>query len=276
MLSRRSAFAVTLAVLLAGCAVRQPGDPLRPGFNLFSKEQDVQLGQEAAQEIRQQVHVVDNQALQNYINSLGQRLARTPEAGEYPYNFTLINDKSVNAFALPGGPIFVHTGLVLAADNEGQLVGVLAHEVAHVALRHGTSQVTKANIAQLPALLASAAIGDASILAQLGQVGIGLGFNSLLMSYSRGAETEADALGARMMAKAGYDPIEMARFFEKLQAEGGARAPQFLSSHPNPGNRMKAVQQEIGHMPPARYDGDTGQFQRMKSLISQLPPPQKK
>ena len=266
---------VLVAVLGSGCAARMPGEPLEPGFNVFSKEQDIQLGQEAAAQIRQQADIVENQELQNYVSRLGMQLAAQPQADGYPYSFTLINDDSINAFALPGGPIFAHSRLIEAADNEGQVVGVLAHEIAHVALRHATNQASKANLIQLPAVLAGAAIGQESVLAQLGQLGLGLGVNSVLLKYSRGAETQADALGTHLMAQTGYDPLEMARFFEKLEAEGGSGAPQFLSSHPNPGNRIQAVQAEIQALPPQQYQAGTGQFGQMKQMVAQLPPPRR-
>jgi predicted Zn-dependent protease len=180
---------------------------------------------------------------------------------------------SINAFALPGGPVFVHIGLMKVADNEAQLVGVLAHEISHVALRHATSEASKATLVQLHAAVAGQAIGQGSTIAQLGQLGLGVGVNSVLLKYSRDAEREADALGTRIMAQAGYNPLEMARFFEKLEAEGGARAPEFLSSHPNPGNRVSAVRAEVGTLPQRDYHVSTGQFPRMKQLAGQLPPP---
>ena len=264
-----------VAMLLAGCAARRPGDPLRPGFNTFSKEQDIQLGQEAATQIRRQVDVVDNQQLQQYVSTLGRRLASQPQADKYPYSFTLINDNSINAFALPGGPIFIHSATIQAADNEGQLVGVMAHEIGHVALRHATAQASKASLIQLPAVLASVVIGDQSALAQAGQLGLDLGVNSVLLKYSRDAEREADAFGTRLMAQAGYNPLQMARFFEKLEAGGGSRAPEFLSSHPNPGDRVAAVQAEIQTFPARQYSADSGQFSREKQMVAQLPPPKR-
>jgi hypothetical protein len=264
-----------LALGLAGCAGRKPGDPLKPGYNVYSKEQDIQLGHQAAQQVSRQVDVVNNSRLQQYIDRLGAKLARRPEAGGYPYEFTLINDPSINAFALPGGPIFVHSGLIAAADNEAQVAGVLAHEIAHVALRHATSQASKANLLQFPAALAAAILGQGSAGAQLGQAGLGFGLNALMLRYSRAAEEEADALGTRIMSGAGYNPLEMARFFEKLEAEGGSRAPQFLSSHPNPGNRVEDVQAEIQTLPPRSYEqtATTGEFMEAKQLVAQLPKP---
>jgi hypothetical protein len=185
----------------------------------------------------------------------------------------LINEDGINAFALPGGPIFVHTGTLEAADNEAQFAGILAHEIAHVALRHGTNQASKSSVAQIPAVLAGSALGQESVLAQLGQLGLGLGVNSLFLKYSRDAEREADAMGTHLMTAAGYDPVAMARFFEKLEAEGGDRAPEFLSSHPSPGNRMQAVQAEIQTFPRGEYTAADGQFLEMKRAVAQLPAP---
>lgn len=266
-------FAFLALVSLTAAAPRKPGAPIRPGFNLFSKQQDIQLGKETAAEVEKQYEVVKDRALQDYIGRVGRKLAAQPQAEDFPYSFTLLNDKSVNAFALPGGPAFVFTGLIKEADNEAQLAGVLAHEISHVALRHGTHQVTRANLIQLPALLANAALGGKSMLSQLGQVGVGFFANSLLLRYSRDAETQADLLGSRIMAGAGYNPMEMARFFEKLEAGGGARAPQFFSDHPNPGNRVKAIEAEMKGLPARSYSASNGDFNRIKVLAARLPAP---
>jgi hypothetical protein len=217
--------------------------------------------------------VVRDAQLNNYVQQIGRKLASTPEADKYPYTFKVINDPSINAFALPGGPTFVHTGLIKAADNEAQLAGVMAHEIAHVALRHGTHQASKANAVQLPAMILGGILGgDGGMLGQLAQLGIGLGANSLLLKYSRDAERDADRLGARMMAQAGYNPLEMARFFEKLQAQGGRGGPAFLSSHPDPGNRVSIVQEEISFLPRRNYtDSGTGDLASIKSHLGSLP-----
>ncbi len=125
-------------------------------------------------------------------------------------------------------------------------------------------------------MIASGMLGSGSMLAQLGQLGIGLGANSVLLKFSRTAETQADLLGVQIASQAGYNPIEMARFFQKLEAEGGARGPQFFASHPNPGNRMKAIQDEIRLLPQRSWNADTGQLPRMKAIVAKLPPPKKK
>ncbi len=266
---RKSKSFLLLVIALAALGADQKPRELKPGFNFFSKDQDIQLGREAASQVEKQMAIVQDRALNDYLNRLGHKLASQPEADNYPYTFKMVVDPSINAFALPGGPTFVHTGLITAADNEAQLVGVMAHELSHVALRHGTNQASKANLIQIPAMLAGAVAGG-GLWGQLTQLGIGLGANSVLLKYSRNAERDADLLGARMMAHAGYNPIEMARFFEKLEAEGGSRGPQFLSDHPNPGNRVKAVENEIMMMPRSDYSASTGQFQQMKQRIAQV------
>jgi len=273
MYPRLVVFPLLLVLVLGSCATRQPGDPLSPGYNVFSREQDVELGRQAAGEIRQQVDVVDDPQLQQYVRELGARLAKQPEAADYPYEFTLINERSINAFALPGGPIFIHSGLLEAADNEGQLVGVLAHEISHVALRHGTSQASKAQMIQLPAILAGAVMGQQSVWSQAGQIGLGLGLNALIMKYSRNAEKQADALGARIMAGAGFNPVDMADFFQKLESEGGSRPPILLSSHPSPGNRVKLVRAEMETFPAGDYGYSSGKFSQVKQEVARLPEP---
>jgi Zn-dependent protease with chaperone function len=263
---------LSVFLLLFASAAQATHKDLKPGWNLFSKEQDVQLGREAAQQVEQQMPVVRDAEINEYVRRIGQRLASAPQADKYPYTFKVVNDPSINAFALPGGPTYVNTGLIKAAENEAQLAGVMAHEIAHVALRHGTNQASKANLLQIPALIAGAAIGGGGILGQLAQVGIGLGLNGVLLKYSRDAENQADLLGAQMMAHAGYNPIEMARFFEKLQAQGGRSAPSWFSSHPDPGNRMKNIQAEIQTLPRRDYTNTgTGDLREIQARLGGLP-----
>jgi predicted Zn-dependent protease len=271
----RTIQSVCLGVFLALPGLAQLPQ-FKPGFNLFSKDQEIQLGKEAAGQVDKQMEVIADPELNAYISSIGSKLAAQPPAGKYPYTFKVVNDSSINAFALPGGPTFVHTGLIAAADNESQLAGVLAHEISHVALRHGTNQASKANLIQLPAALAGQVAGSGSMLGQLSQLGIGLGANSVLLKFSRSAESQADLMGAQIAASAGYNPVEMARFFKKLEGDGGSSGPQFFSDHPNPGNRMEAIENEIRYMPERQYDADTGQLARMKGIVAKLPPPKKK
>jgi hypothetical protein len=251
----------------------------KPGFNLFSVEQDIQMGREYAQQIEQQFRVVNNKELTDYINRIGTRLVDRGGLTGFPFFFKVVHEDSINAFALPGGPMYVHTGLISAVDSEGELAGVLAHELAHVVLRHGTNQASKANLIQLPAVLGGMMAGG-GMTGMLAQLGIGLGANSVLMKFSRGAESDADLLGLHTMAKAGYDPLDMARMFEKLEAAAGGasagRLQEFFSSHPNPGNRVKLIEQEVQYLPRHQLQGPEGDLQRMKKSVQSLGPAPKR
>jgi beta-barrel assembly-enhancing protease len=265
--------AAVISVLGVAAILAQGPRQLKPGFNLFSKEQDIQLGKEAAAQVEREMTLANDPALNEYIQRIGAKLAATPEAGGFPYTFRVVSDKSINAFALPGGPTFVNTGLLTAAGNEAQLAGVMAHEISHVALRHGTNQASKANLIQLPAVLAGS-MGGGGMAGSLAQLGIGVGAGSVLMKFSRNAERDADLLGTRIMAKAGYNPVEMARFFEKLKGDAGSRGLQFFSDHPDPGNRVQAVEAEIRYLRPGTYStGDASQFARMQKIVAGLPAP---
>src|SRR5215467_10539276 len=262
-----------LALAIAASAARRPGDPLKPGFNLFSKQDDVQIGQENSKQVLQQYEVVKNQFLQDYVQRMGQKLASAPEAKASGFNFTftVLNVDQVNAFALPGGPMFIYTGLLKATENEAQLAGVMGHEMSHVILRHGTHEATKANgIAMLAGGLGSL-LGGGKITQSI----LGMGANSVVLKFSRDAESEADALGSHLMADSGYDPVEMARFFEKLNASGGQQL-QILSDHPNPGNREVAIKAEVQTLQSRKYVYETGQFAQVKKLVAALPAPTKK
>lgn len=265
---------LVLVVALAAGAAQGPTQ-FHPGFNLFSKQQDVQLGQEAAAQVRKQMTVINDPTLTAYVNAIGKRLASSREAQQsgFPFTFQVIADPSINAFALPGGPMFINTGLLKAVDNEAQLAGVMGHEMSHVILRHGTNQASKAQLIQLPAVLGSAVAGS-SMIGQLAQIGIGFGTNSVLLKFSRSAENQADLLGSHLMAESGYDPIQMAKFFEKLNT--GQQAPQFMSDHPNPGNREKAIQQEAQKLPDQTYGYQTGDFQKMKRVVATIKEPKPK
>jgi predicted Zn-dependent protease len=262
---------VLIFLAAAAAFAREPGEPFRQGFNLFSKDQDVQLGREAAQEVRQKYKEVQSPFLQAYVRRIGERLASTPECRDagFPFTFTVLQDKSVNAFALPGGPMFIFSGLIQNVDNEAQLAAVMSHEMAHVVLRHGTHEASKANLWSIPALLVGAAAGKNSLLTKLATAGV----NLKLLSYSRDAESDADALGAHIMASAGYDPQEMARFFNKLQEQGGqgnSRLSQWLSDHPNPGNRERAIIAEAETIPSRRYGYESGDFRRAKAEVGSV------
>lgn len=255
----------------------------------LTRDQEVQLGKDAAASVEREMEVVQNPEVERWLNQIGQRLAKTPEANAYPYYFKLVNEPSINAFALPGGPMFVHTGLLQAADSEGEVAGVLAHEMSHVALRHGAAQLGKQQTWGTLFGLAGAAVGavasDSSgqcgLLCQLGELGTGIGGSSVLMKFSRGYERDADLNGARMMASAGYDPMQLPKFFEKLEAKlGSAAEPKglalWMSSHPATGSRVQYVSQDIQYYPKRDYSANTGNFPRIKQLVAALPPPKPK
>lgn len=217
--------------------------------NRYSPMDDVRIGREAAGQAEQKLHVVRDPQLAEYLESVGQGLVRAiPREYQHPefrYYFKVVNDRSINAFALPGGPMYVNTGAIMAAKNEGELAGVMAHELSHVALRHGTAQATKA---ESPSLLAGLGqIGGAILGGPLGTVvaaGSQIGGAAFLLRYSREYETEADLLGARIMANAGYDPRDLANMFKTIEAQTGGGGGGFLSDHPSPKDRYARINTE--------------------------------
>lgn len=236
-----------------------------PGKTSMNREQQEKLGLQAAGEVYKQMPVLpDSSPESRYIQQLGKKLqAVIPQDKSWPYQFHVIPSADINAFALPGGPIFVNLATITAADNESQLAGVLAHEMSHVYMQHSAKQAPKQNVAQIIAGVAGAVLPQSGV-GNLGRMGIQLGAGTMLMKYSRGDEAQADAVGAVIMYRAGYNPQGMADFFETLQKKYGAGGPQFLSDHPNPGNRTAAVQQEIKNWPPKEYTAGTGSFARVK------------
>ena len=238
-----------------------------PGNVGMSKQEQEQVGQQAVGEVYKQMPVLpDSNSMTAYVNQIGKKLqAVIPPQYNWPYQFHVIPQKEINAFALPGGPIFVNVGTIVAADNEAELAGVLAHEMAHVYMQHsikGAMQQQKYGIlAGLLGALGQAVGGVGGALAQLGgQIGAGV----LSMKYSRGDESQADAVGAIIMYKAGYDPRMMAQFFQKLEQEGGSSGPQWMSDHPNPGNRYQAVSQEVKSWPSRTFNNNSSQFQQVR------------
>lgn len=248
--------------LLAGQACRGGGSmdapagsksqpQFKPGFNLFSPQQDIQMGQQSAEQIMRETPMLDDPQIGGYISQLGAKLSAKAAGERFPYSFRVVATKEINAFALPGGFLFVNAGTIAAARNEGELAGVMAHEIAHAALRHGTNQATKQRLAQLGlgvlgTIASSGEAGDTGgAVAAIG----GLGANMLFLKFGRTAEKQADIEGARIIAEAGYDPRDMANFFKTLQAQGGQRVPEMLSDHPDPGNRIQYILAEIPKLP---------------------------
>jgi hypothetical protein len=239
-----------------------------PGSVSITKEQQEQLGLQAMGEVYKQMPVLpDSSPLTQYVRQIGEKLrAVIPPQYSWPYQFHVIPQKDINAFALPGGPIFVNVGTLQAADNEAELVGVIAHEMSHVYMQHSAKQAPKqewANIiGALGGLFGGSAVGN------LARLGIQFGAGSLLLRYSRKDEAQADEVGAIIMYKAGYNAQAMADFFEKLEKQGGGGGPQFLSDHPNPGNRTEAIQKEIQNWAPKRYLANSSAFNSAHQLAA--------
>jgi Zn-dependent protease with chaperone function len=249
--------------------------------NKFTPQQDVQLGREAAAEIREQYPIIKDERITKYLARLGDQLVAVAPSElkqpVYEYSFTPVNLKEINAFALPGGPMFVHRGMFDAAAAEVEVVGVMAHELSHVLLRHGTANVTKAQnpwlqLGQVAGVVGGAVVGGAagSYIAQGAQFGLG----TMLLKYSRDFEKQADLLGAQIMARAGYDPRALARMFETIEKEskssGGGGSPQWMSSHPNPGNRTQYITKEAGMLTIAK-PADQSEFAPIKTAFAAQP-----
>lgn len=260
--------------LSCGVLVKREGETktaphFKPGFNLFSPEQDVEIGRDSAQKISRQAPFLRDEATVAYVRQLGARLAAKAPGYKFPYKFEVLAIKEINAFALPGGFIYINAGTIAAAKNEGELAGVIAHEISHVALRHGTNQASKAYIAQVGLdILGAMAGGDSTDIGQImGAIG-GMGANVVFLKMSRTAETESDLEGARILAEAGYDPRDMASFFKTLEAGEGQKPPEFLSDHPDPGNRVEAIKQVLPALPvSAKPIRETEEFNRIKSRL---------
>ncbi len=261
-------------LLSQGFAVT-PGPELpNPGTAPMSRQQQIQLGFQAAAQVYQQMPVLpDSSPETQYIRKLGAKLAATiPAQYSWPFEFHVIPQKEINAFALPGGPMFVNVGTITAASSEAELAGVMAHEMSHVYMQHSAKQAGKTQTTAAIAGIAGAILGavtGGSMLGQLAQAGIQFGAQGVILKYSRSDEAQADAVGAIIMYKAGYNPQALADFFQKLSTEGG-EGPQFLSDHPNPGNREQAIQQEIANWPPKRYITTSAAFNLAKKHAQTL------
>jgi Zn-dependent protease with chaperone function len=269
---------VAVAFVLAAGALLVAQTPIKLPKNKYTPEQDVKIGLEGAAEIRKQYPIIKDEAIQKYLTGLGDRLVAVAPANlkqpVYKYSFTPVNLKEINAFALPGGPMFVHRGMFDAAAVEGEVVGVMAHELAHVLLRHGTANATKAQNPWLQLGQIAGQVGGAMVGGNTGALiaeGSGFGLGTLMLRYGRDYEKQADLLGAQIMAKAGYDPRDLAHMFETISGESKGGAPQWLSSHPNPGNRTQYITKEAEAL---KIEGkaDTSGFPIARKQFAGLPP----
>jgi predicted Zn-dependent protease len=241
------------------------------GMNFYSLEEEIQLGKQMAAQVDQQSRIIQDPVVSEYVNRVGQNIVRNSDA-QVPFTIKVIDDDTWNAMALPGGFFYVNTGIILAADSEAELAGVMAHEIAHVAARHGTKNASKAELANwlsLPLVFLGGPIGFGV------QQAAGLLVPLKFLQFSRGAEREADYLGMQYLYKTGYDPEAYPDFFEKLQAREKSRPGSLakaFSSHPMTPDRITAAETEIKTILPPRdeYIVTTGEFDRVQARLRQL------
>jgi Zn-dependent protease with chaperone function len=265
----RPVLALMVAMTLAAGAA-EAQTKVNPGWNMFSAQQDVEIGAQSAAEAERQLPMLDDRAVESYVNAIGQRLAANAGGPQFQYRFKVVNASDINAFALPGGFIYLNRGIIENARNEGEIAGVLAHEIAHSALRHGTHQASKAYAAQaglqiLGGLLGGKVGGNtAQILNTVG----GVGLNALFLKFSRELETQADVRGAQILAASGYHPSDMVSFFDQLAKVDKSKKTTWLSHHPAPPDRQARIRREAEML---RVSGNAGvDTQQLASVKSQL------
>jgi len=267
-----------LVLTVLACPARADRTRVRPGFDLFSTKQDIQLGEKYSAEMDRQLVLCGDARLDAYLNALGRKLAEHAPGATYPYRFKCVNDEEINAFALPGGFIYINRGAIEAADSEAQLAGILSHEIAHVALRHSTNEISKQAPLQMSLAIASGWMGGNTISELLTQLGVHSGMGLLFLKFSRRDEQQADIVGAQILYDTGYDPRALAQFFEKAEEESKRHRIAFLNDHPATANRGERVLEEVRRMggPPAGYRTDSPEFEKMRLAAHDLPqPPQK-
>ena len=241
-----------IVVSLFAVAVLAAQTRITPPPNTYTPAQDVELGREAASQVERQMPIMHDDEIESYIEGVGRRLVEAipPDVrhAEFEYSFHAVNVSEINAFALPGGPMFVNRGMIEAAHAEGEVAGVMAHELSHVVLRHGTAQQAKAQkyqIGEVAGAVLGAIIGGrmGSVVSQTAQFGLGAAY----LRFPREYERQADLEGTHIMARAGYDPRDMANVFKTIEETSGAGGPQWLSDHPNPGNRFDVHHRGSAH-----------------------------
>jgi len=277
MYMRRKIAPLTLVVAFVASLPLAAQTKIVAPKNKYSPAEDVKVGREAAEEVRKQLPLLRDGSVDDFVDRIGDRLvAEIPAEFSHPefrYSFDVVNMSDVNAFALPGGPMFVNRGMIEAARTDAEVAGVMAHELSHVILRHGTAQATKGQKFQIGAIAGQ--ILGSIVGGRTGQVistGSQLGLGTYFLKYGRDYERQADLLGAQIMARAGYDPRQMANMFRTIQAQGGNRGPEWMSSHPDPGNRYEAINREAASL---RVEGraDTGdEFQSARSSLARMAP----
>ena len=239
--------------------------------NKYKPTDDLKVGRQAAAEVEQQMPILNDNDATSYVSRVGQRLVNAiPSEFQHPefqYYFKIVNARDINAFALPGGPMYVNRGMIEAAHNEGEMAGVMSHELAHVFLRHGTAQASKAQkyglLAGILGIGGQILGGPAGAAAQIAGQGVGVYF----LKFSREYETEADIMGAQVMARAGYDPRDLANMFKTIEQQSGGGGGGFLSDHPSPKDRYARINQEAGYLRVSERSGDSRDFARIQSRL---------
>jgi predicted Zn-dependent protease len=280
----RPALALLLSLLLLAPPAVLAGDDKKDvdkigerdvgkGWNLYSLEREIALGKQLAQMVEQSARLVEDPVVVEYVDRVAQNLVRNSDA-RVPFTVKVIDSEELNAFALPGGFFFVNSGLILAADEEAELAGVMAHEIAHVTARHGTRNATKAQIAQW-AMIPLIIFGPGGWAGYGIYQGLSFGLPLAFLKFSRGAEREADYLGIQYMYKAGYDPTSFISFFEKIREIERKRpgsVPKIFSSHPPTKDRVAKAQAEIAEILPAReeYVITSSEFDKVKQRLATL------
>ncbi len=270
-----AAFAISAVALVAFSGGSLAQTPVKSGFNVFSADQDVQIGRQSATEVERQIPLLRDPSVEGYVDRIGRRLAAAAPGPKFPYTFKVVNASDINAFAMPGGPVYVTRGIIDSVRNEGELAGVMAHEISHVALRHGTNQaskayLTKAGIGILGGVLGAGGGSAGTIIQAVG----GLGMNALFLRFSRTAESQADILGTQIMARAGYDPQAMVTMFQLLKAQQSqqpGKVAQFFSDHPNPENREARVRQEAQTLGAVRTSSPVGGLESVQAQMRRMP-----
>ena len=270
---RLAGLAAAAAIVLAILVVRGPGEASATQLALMSVSDEIELGREAQREVSKQVPELSDGTVTGYVTRIGKQLAGRARGPRYPYSFTVADYRELNAFALPGGPIWVHRGILQAAANEAQLAGVLAHEIAHIAERHAASQMTKQLIANGLLGLLGAVLGNDGGGARTARIGAQVLASGYLLKFSRDDEREADRVGLQIMRRAGWDPRGMPEFMERLRREQGrdpGSVEVFLSSHPAPGERADALRQSLGSRTTGRRD--SAEFRTIQARLKRMKP----
>jgi len=245
------------------------------GIMLISVPQEIELGKEANAKVRRKLPQLHDAQLSSYVASVGARLARSARGPKYPYSFSIADYREINAFALPGGPIWINRGVLNVATNESQVAGVLAHEIAHVAERHAASQVSQGALANWGLGLLSAMLGNVGG-ADAARTAAGAMANTMFLKFSRDDEREADRVGLQILTRAGWDARGMVELFDVLrraQKRDPSVVETFFSTHPSPQERIDQLQAEVRHHAGGRRD--SAEFQRARARSMKLPPPHK-